>query len=394
MSFLHEGQPAAGVNTGLNNISSGIEDHEPHMEPDIGGSPQGSAVKVPNSPPQKYIDNGECIPPLDANPDFKRNLPEETKSGLPPPALNEPFTSNTPKKEIVKAGDDIMKPTLLDKQKTPDLFVDKGFIFEQSKEKQSEIKPAIDENSKSQPPQVEGSAINPVLVSPESSEKKNSSLVIVGDPERKDPPKEAFVQPENPMKAVFAPEETTPLDKGYIDDAEVLGSFDRDPSDNTFLIRQNPDGKLTDNKGRSVNRYGYLIDEKGNIINREGVIKLKKEDIAADFDEGSPQIMASPPKVDNLTKTPAEQEPINDVIKKMEEIQKENELESMEKITGERAQPPQQPASKLPEEIKAQPQIKEEEKVVTVPSEAKEVTPVEDFHMVNSNLAFFFLIFL
>jgi len=63
-----------------------------------------------------------------------------------------------------------------------------------------------------------------------------------------------------------------------VNDKDILGEFDIDPSDDCILIRENENGELVDLRNRIVNRYGYLIDKEGNIINQQGLFFMSKED--------------------------------------------------------------------------------------------------------------------
>ena len=74
----------------------------------------------------------------------------------------------------------------------------------------------------------------------------------------------------------------------FLDEADLMGSFDRDDVDNSIIIRENADGQLVDIRGRKVNKHGHLIDANGNIINRKGDIIFTKAE--ADKEYGDPDI--------------------------------------------------------------------------------------------------------
>ncbi len=103
-----------------------------------------------------------------------------------------------------------------------------------------------------------------------------------------------------------------------IDDAEIMGSFERDPEDKSILIHESQSGELVDMRGRKVNRLGYLVDKDGNIVNRAGEIMIHREELDKEFDDHS---LAATQKIAAGTKTPASRE--EDLPKLMDNFIKE-----------------------------------------------------------------------
>ena len=109
-----------------------------------------------------------------------------------------------------------------------------------------------------------------------------------------------------PVKVEEAPQ--------VIDDADLMGSFERDPEDNSILIRENVEGSLIDMRGRIVNKHGYLIDNEGNVINRKGEVIFGKEDVEREFGECEPSVRPA------LTKEATNENTINIIQDQKEEL--------------------------------------------------------------------------
>jgi len=88
------------------------------------------------------------------------------------------------------------------------------------------------------------------------------------------------------------PGQIRPLDDRFLDDKELLGSFDRDEYDNSILIMQGKDGRLRDKKGRQVNKYGYLTDDKGNIYRKDGSLAYTSDQFDFEKEYFEPTIVS------------------------------------------------------------------------------------------------------
>lgn len=156
------------------------------------------------------------------------------------------------------------KKTLAEKHKTPAAFEDNEkyeFAIKNVKEEKAESKP----------------------------EKKEEELIIPTNFTKEDDPiptdenkKDRMKTPEEKTQAIPQPK---PDEQTVIDDADIMGSFDKDLSDGTIIIRENTEGRLIDLRGRTVNQHGYLIDGEGNVINRKGEIIFRKEEVTQAFGE-------------------------------------------------------------------------------------------------------------
>ncbi len=74
----------------------------------------------------------------------------------------------------------------------------------------------------------------------------------------------------------------------YVDDSEIMGSFERDPNDGYILIKENEQSQLVDLRGRRVNKRGYLVDDQQNIINRKGEIIFRYDEVMKEFEDDTP----------------------------------------------------------------------------------------------------------
>ena len=164
------------------------------------------------------------------------------------------------------------KKTLAEKHKTPAAFEDNEkyeFAIKNVKEEKAEPKPDKKEEE-----------IAPTALTKEDEQ--------IPDEHKKDRPK----TPEDSTAVIPPIPQQKPDEQAVIDDADIMGSFDKDLSDGTIIIRENTEGRLIDLRGRTVNQHGYLIDGEGNVINREGKIIFRKEEVTQAFGE---ETLAKPP---------------------------------------------------------------------------------------------------
>lgn len=212
-----------------------------------------------HSPPQRSV---ESIDPVLSAP-LRPELPPERK---------EQEKMKTPAK------------TLAEVQKTPGLFEESdGFKFSIANLRSSPEanrcanEPAAsadkDPITRQEEASLPASVPSQVTAPPPVTEKKEATSD--NEQERK------AADPEESKKPSAAEEPT------FVDDADIMGSFDRDPVDNCILIKENEHSELVDLRGRRVNRQGYLVDPDRNIINRKGEVVFRYEEIAKELGEDS-----------------------------------------------------------------------------------------------------------
>lgn len=88
---------------------------------------------------------------------------------------------------------------------------------------------------------------------------------------------------------------------------DILGTFEHD-QDNTIIIREAGDGHLLDAKGRKVNEFGYLTDRDGNIVTSKGDVVLSKYDFIEAINSESPAFKSNKDTIENKARTLEEKE--------------------------------------------------------------------------------------
>eukprot|EP01022_Parablepharisma_sp_SALTPOND_P027485 TRINITY_DN666_c0_g1_i1.p1 TRINITY_DN666_c0_g1~~TRINITY_DN666_c0_g1_i1.p1 ORF type:complete len:2608 (+),score=224.05 TRINITY_DN666_c0_g1_i1:10363-18186(+) len=224
-----------------------FEDSPPSLA-DEDKSPPSHATRAIHSPPQNAPEAPDELLSKPLNPIDESMLINTGKFDLP--QVNSKVNVNTTEKPIAaeaKKGETVNK-TLTNTHKIPDVFEDNdGFKFSAA-------------NLKATPKPEEKSAKSEEIPAEEVKKipKENSSLTLHTE------------KVEEPQ---------------YINEEELMGSFERDPVDDYIIIRENEEGFLVDLRGRRVNKLGYLIDKDGNVINRKGELMFRKEEIENELGE-------------------------------------------------------------------------------------------------------------
>ncbi len=187
--------------------------------------------------------------------------------------------------------------TLAVAQKTPGVFDEDGFKFSiaslkadgalSEKKKIEETKHEItveDVKTHAAEPQEPDQRKEEVTQQQNATENGETNTKL----EEVQPP-ETMPQTEKPGK------EELPLQ--YVEDEEIMGSFERDPADGCILIRENDTGQLVDMRSRKVNRHGYMVDDQQNIVNRKGEVIFRYDEVAKELgDDPQPPVV----KTNNL----------------------------------------------------------------------------------------------
>ena len=308
--------------------------------------------------------------------DKKAEIKEEKKIEIVPDIKKldtEATTAKVRSPEIERKKEEIPKNAMLtEKLKTPEIFEDNGkydFSLKNvspEKKEEKKIEEVKEEEKKpevlkpEEPKNEEKKQEEIPIIKPQEEVKKIDEEVIKKEPEIKKVEEPAIKKEEKTVikeevkpefKAVEEiAEQAIPIPKKepekikaeekkveqkkeeeevFLDEADLMGSFDRDEVDNSIIIRENADGQLTDIRGRKVNKHGHLIDANGNIINRKGEIIFTKAE--ADKEYGDPDIPKPQTAVNPLFPEEKPKEP----EKKVEEPKEEKKGDPIEDYKDE-----------------------------------------------------------